>query len=251
MVTAIFPAAGHGSRMKTGANKVFMNLMGKPILVHTLLAFSRCDLVDDLIVVVGAAEVAVVEMLLRAVPGLKPWQVVAGSTERQYSIANGLAALNKNSDIVLVHDGARPLISKQIIEDVIGEAYNSGAAIAGVPVKDTIKAADEQGMVTETPERTKLWAVQTPQGFQRSILLRAYEQAAADNFLGTDDASLVERLAVPVKIVKSSYENIKITTPDDLIIAEAFLGKMAVSKVVTGVNAVMDEVKDKLLKGRK
>lgn len=250
MVTVIFPAAGLGRRMKAGGNKVLLDLLGKPILVHTLLSFSRCQSVTDLIVVVGKEEVSTVKMLLQTVPALKPWRVVAGGTERQYSIANGLVALHSDSDVVLVHDGARPLASENVIEAVIAEAYRSGAAIAAVPVKDTIKTVDSQGIVQTTLERNCLWSVQTPQGFARDILIKAYKQAAADEFLGTDDASLVERIGVPVKIVESNYENIKITTPEDIAIAEAFIGKKVVSKVVDGVSAVMDEVKEKFLKGR-
>lgn len=250
MVTAIFPAAGQGKRMEIGVNKVFLELLGKPILIHTLMTFSDCMAIDDLIVVVGSDEVSTVKTVLRGVPGLKPYQVIIGGTERQYSIANGLAALNKNTDIVLVHDGARPLTSKEVITAVVEEARRGGAAITAVPAKDTIKIVDADGIVTATPERRSLWTVQTPQGFKREIILAAYQKAAMENFLGTDDASLVERLGIKVKAVQGDYSNLKITTPEDLIIAEAFMRKGAVSRLVSGVSSVFLDVKDKLLKKR-
>lgn len=225
MVTAIFPAAGQGKRMGAGKNKVLLMLQGKLILVRTLLAFSKNKLVDDLIVVVAKEEVEEVSALLKQVHGLKPWQVIAGGAERQYSIANGLAALAAASHIVLVHDAARPLVSGKVIAAIIEEARKSGAAIAAVPEKNTIKIVDDAHAVIATPERKTLWSIQTPQGFRREVILNAYAQAATEGFLGTDDASLVERLGIKVKVVESDYQNIKITTPEDMLVAEAFLSK--------------------------
>ncbi len=223
MVTAVFPAAGQGRRMKAGKNKVFLELLGKPILVHTLERFSASQQVDFLVVIVAKDEIAQIEQLLSKVSGLKPYAVIAGGSERQYSIANGLAAMPEETEIVLVHDAARPLVSLSVIENVIAAARAEGSAIAAVPEKNTIKVVDEAGFVRETPNRAVLWAVQTPQGFQKEILLEAYQRAEKDGFLGTDDASLVERMGRPVQVVTSSYRNIKVTTPEDLLIAEAFL----------------------------
>ena len=155
--------------------------------------------------------------------GIKPWQVVFGGSERQYSIANALKILSQTTDIVLVHDGARPLVNTQCINNVIQAATVHQAAVVAVPVKDTIKTVNDSGTVTGTPERHTLWSIQTPQGFNANILRQAYEQAAQDGYLGTDDASLVERIGARVKIVDGSYENIKVTTPEDLIIAEALM----------------------------
>jgi len=254
MVTAIFPAAGQGKRMKASVNKVFLELMGKPILVHTLLAFSRCDAIDNLIVVVGADEVTFIQALLVAVPGLKPYKVVVGGTERQYSIFNGIAQLSPTTDVVLVHDGARPLVSCQVITAVVEEARKSGAAIAAVPAKDTIKIVDQDDFVEETPDRQSLWTVQTPQGFKKDIIVKAYQQAANDEYLGTDDSSLVERIGVRVKVVKSDYSNIKVTTPEDLLIAEAFMREGVVAKVVSqvssSVSGVVADVKEKIFRKR-
>lgn len=223
MVSVIFPAAGQGKRMQAGINKVLLTLGGEPILTRTLKTFSAVEEVGELIVVVAADEVAAVERQLQKVAGLKPFQVVAGGSERQYSIYNGLQRVADTADVVLVHDAARPLVTAKTIQAVIDSARAKGGAIAAVPAKNTIKVVDKDGLVESTPPRSTLWEVQTPQGFRKEILLKANEQALQDNFLGTDDASLVERIGVLVAVVKSDYRNIKVTTPEDLLIAEAFL----------------------------
>ena len=242
MVTAVFPAAGQGRRMNVGINKVFLDLLGKPILVHTLQRFSRSKNIHHLVVVVAAEEVSFIRKLLKAVPGLKPYQVVAGGTERQYSIANGLAVVPKESEIILVHDAARPLTSIETIDRVVAGAREVGGAIAAVPEKNTVKVVDEDGIVRETPPRKTLWEVQTPQGFRREILLEAYRKAEEDGFLGTDDSSLVERLGVPVKVVESDYRNIKVTTPEDMLIAEAFLQKQRLKRTKDAAKKVLGKI---------
>jgi 2-C-methyl-D-erythritol 4-phosphate cytidylyltransferase/2-C-methyl-D-erythritol 4-phosphate cytidylyltransferase/2-C-methyl-D-erythritol 2,4-cyclodiphosphate synthase len=223
MVSVIFPAAGQGKRMQAGINKVLLTLGGEPILVRTLKTFSAVEEVGELIVVVAADEVTAVEGQLQKVSGLKPFQVVAGGSERQYSIYNGLKQVAAAADVVLVHDAARPLVSVKTIQTVIDTARSMGGAIAAVPAKNTIKVVDAEGLVVDTPQRSTLWEVQTPQGFRKDILIKANEAAVADNFLGTDDASLVERIGAPVAVVQSDYRNIKVTTPEDLLVAEAFL----------------------------
>ena len=228
MVTAIFPAAGKGKRMQAGMNKVLVELEGVPILVRTLARFSRCQAVDRLVVVVAAHEVDFVTDMLTGADrefGLKPWQVTAGGSERQYSVWNGIQAVQgaADDDIILVHDAARPLVSEKTILETIRVAEAKGAAIAAVPAKNTIKLCNAAGEVVETPDRSRLWEVQTPQGFRRDILVRANQQAMAESFLGTDDASLVEKLGQKVFIVESDYRNIKLTTPEDMVIAKAFL----------------------------
>jgi 2-C-methyl-D-erythritol 4-phosphate cytidylyltransferase/2-C-methyl-D-erythritol 4-phosphate cytidylyltransferase/2-C-methyl-D-erythritol 2,4-cyclodiphosphate synthase len=194
--------------------------------VRTLKTFSAVEEVGELIVVVAADEVAAVEGQLQKVSGLKPFQVVAGGSERQYSIYNGLQQVSKAADVVLVHDAARPLITAEVIRRVIEGAKEFGGAIAAVPEKNTVKIVDDNGLVVSTPPRKSLWAVQTPQGFRKDILLEANDRAEAEGFLGTDDASLVERLGRPVKVVEGDYRNIKITTPEDMVTAEAFLQQM-------------------------
>lgn len=223
LVTAIILAAGRGTRMNSGINKVFMLLGDQPILVHSLLAFSKCSQVDNLIIVAGPDEFLYVNKILQGVAGIKHWQVVAGGSERQYSIANALKVIPQTTDVILVHDGARPLVTTECISDVIQATIQHKAAIAAVPVKDTIKTVNDSGGVTGTLERNTLWSIQTPQGFDFLILQQAYERARQDNYLGTDDASLVERLGVSVKIVVGNYENLKVTTPEDLIVAEALI----------------------------
>jgi len=173
-------------------------------------------------VVAAPDEVGHVENMLNSLTGIKPWQVASGGSERQYSIANALNIMSQTTDIVLVHDGARPLVNILCINNVIQAAIAHHAAVVAVPVKDTIKIVNN-GVVSGTPERHTLWSIQTPQGFNAHLLRQAYEQANKDDYLGTDDASLVERLGVSVKIVEGSYENIKVTTPEDLIIAEALM----------------------------
>lgn len=246
MVTAVFPAAGQGRRMMAGMNKVFMELAGMPILIRTLLKFSKCEEIDALVVVVAEDEVTFIKTVLGRVSGLKPYKVVTGGSERQYSVRNGLAAVDPSTEIVLVHDAARPLISNETILKTIAAARTYGGAVAGVPAKNTIKVCDSEGLVQSTPDRNFLWEVQTPQGFRLNVLVEAHQQAEHDNFLGTDEASLVERLGAPVKIVESDYRNIKITTPEDILIAEALIREDVTSKAAGIVSSVLDNVSTEL-----
>ena len=225
MVTAVFPAAGASKRMGDfcGINKNLLKLRGVPILIRSLRTFSKIERINFLIVVVGAHEVETVTKLLEETENLKPWVVTVGGRERQYSIDNGLKLLPDDAEIVLVHDAARPLVSMRTINDVIDATEKFGGAIAAVPEKNTIKVVDEEGFVRYTPPRAQLVNVQTPQGFKREILLNAYKRAIEEEFLGTDDASLVEQLGLKIKIVAGGYENIKITTPEDIPVAETFL----------------------------
>lgn len=254
MITAIFPAAGKGKRMGASFNKIFAGLSDKPILIHTLISFSRCNLVDNFVVVAAKEEVESISRVLNSMPGIKPCKVVAGGSERQYSVYNGLLAVPKETDIVLVHDAARPLITAKVIENVIAEVKSSGAAVAAVPVTSTIKVVDDNNVVTHTPKRETLWTIQTPQGFRKDILLEANEKARQENFLGTDDASIIENMGYSVKVVMGDYKNIKITSPEDLVFAEAVLGKKAVKKVKNHVSSALynafDDMKAKILKTR-
>lgn len=204
-------------------NKVFLPLSGKSVLAHTAAAFAACPAVKELLVVAAAGEEEAMVKLLTACRLTVPWQVITGGSERQYSIANALANVSAQSELILVHDGARPLVRPETIQQVMEAARQYGAAIVAVPVKDTIKTADAAGRVTGTPDRSMLWAVQTPQGFRADLLQAAYREAAACSFLGTDDASLVEHLGQTVHIVSGCYDNIKITTPEDIVLAEALL----------------------------
>lgn len=222
MVSVIFPAAGQGKRMQAGLNKVFLEIMGQPILLRTLRRFSEVQDVSELVVVTGSDDVASVRRHLAMIPGLKPVKVVAGGSERQYSVWNGLKQASPEAEIVLVHDAARPLVPKETIEAVIAAARQYGAAVAAVPAKNTVKIVND-GVVQSTPDRSTVWSVQTPQGFKKDLLVTANEKAEQEGFLGTDDASIVEHYGTTVHVVMDSYRNIKITTPEDLIIAESLL----------------------------
>ncbi|MDF2635646.1 MAG: 2-C-methyl-D-erythritol 4-phosphate cytidylyltransferase [Pelosinus sp.] len=223
MVTVIIPAAGQGKRMKREGNKVFLPLVDMPVLLHSVLTFSACSKVDNLVVVVAPDEVDQVETMLCSLTGTKPYKVVAGGSERQHSIANAIKVVPGATKIILVHDGARPLVTEECIHNVIQAAVLYKAAVVAVAVKNTIKTVDENGWVTGTLERRTLWSIQTPQGFEALLLRQAYEKAEQEGFIGTDDASLVERLGVKVKVVCGCYDNLKVTTPEDLTIAEALL----------------------------
>ena len=246
MVTVIIPAAGQGKRMMAGINKVFLELSGKPILARTVKKFSDCNEVNNLIIVVAEEEISSIKRLISGIPNVKPFEVVAGGAERQYSIANAIKYLPEDTEIVLVHDGARPLVSEETIKNVIAATMTDGAAIAAVPEKNTVKIVDKKGMVQRTPDRSSVWEVQTPQGFRRDILVQAYKLAEKENFLGTDDSGLVERLGIPVKVVKSDYQNIKITTPEDLLIGEAFIREERLSLAKEGIGELISGITDRV-----
>ncbi len=217
-------AAGQGKRMKAGKNKQFIELAGKPVIVHTLSVFEKDPSCKEIKLVINEKEKDIFNELLAQYPMKKIKELVKGGEERQDSVYNGLKSL-QDEEIVLVHDGARPFISRNVIHKLVETAAIEGAAIVGVPVKDTIKRVNQEGVVEETVERSSLWSIQTPQAFRFPVLMQAHEQAKAEGFLGTDEASLVERIRIPVHIVEGEYENIKLTTPDDLIIANAILQK--------------------------
>lgn len=221
--TLIIPAAGQGKRMGAGLNKLFLPIASVPLIIHTLRVFEKDEACEQIILAVNADEQPVFERFIKQYDIKKQIVFVIGGQERQDSVYNGLLQAGKAS-YVLVHDGARPFITIEIIQSVLAEAVRKGASICAVPVKDTIKRV-EDGSVVETVERSKLWAVQTPQGFHLSTLSEAHEEARKIGYLGTDDASLVERLGKAVGVVSGSYFNIKVTTPDDLVVAESFLAR--------------------------
>ena len=223
MVTAIFPAAGRGSRMKANRNKILLELAGETILVQTLKKFAKIDRISNLIIAVAKDEIPLITLLLESKQISKPIQIVVGGSERQFSIYNAIQKVPSESEIVLIHDAARPLVSVETIEKVIDSAIEFGGSIAAVPEKNTIKIATSDQFVEKTLPRSLLWEIQTPQAFRRDIIEKAYESAISEKFLGTDDSSLVERIGAQVKIVESESSNIKITTPDDLLFAEEFL----------------------------
>ncbi|MFF2459923.1 MULTISPECIES: 2-C-methyl-D-erythritol 4-phosphate cytidylyltransferase [Peribacillus] len=218
----VIPAAGQGKRMKAGKNKLFIELSGIPIIVYTLRVFEEDPDCRGIILSINPAEKDYFSQLIAAYGLKKVKKLVMGGKERQQSVYNGLQ--HAGEEIVLVHDGARPFINVGQISELTTAASLHGGAVIAVPVKDTIKKASNDKVV-ETVERSSLWAVQTPQAFRVSILKSAYEQAEAEAFLGTDDASLLERINEQVVIIEGNYDNIKITTQEDLYFAEAILHK--------------------------
>jgi 2-C-methyl-D-erythritol 4-phosphate cytidylyltransferase len=223
-IAVIIPAAGSGERMAASETKPFLLLGDKPLLVHTLQKFQDCSEVDDLVLVVRAADIKRAEALVVEYHLGKVVDVVEGGERRQDSVYRGLKRLEgRGVAFVLVHDAVRPFLSAAKIHEIIGVAKRHCAAVLAVQPKDTIKLSNGTSSVRMTLERTKLWAVQTPQCFAIDLLMKAYERALKDEFVGTDDASLVERLGVGVSIVEGSYDNIKITTQADLDLAELIL----------------------------
>lgn len=222
---AVIAAAGSGSRMGTKTKKQYLELSGLPVLAHTLAAFEKSPLIWRIVLVVGQEEIHWCQREIVDKYGFtKVLAVVPGGTYRQHSVYNGILALSAEpEDMVIIHDGARPLVTADILKATINTAREKGAAVAAVPVKDTIKRVGDQRAVIDTPSREELWAVQTPQVFRYQLLSQAYQQAEAEDFIGTDDASLVERSGHQVYLVPSSYENIKITTAEDMAFAEAIL----------------------------
>ncbi len=224
-VTAIIAGGGKGTRMASAKAKQFLEIQQKPILYYTLKKFEQSSAIDDIVVVAPAESIALVEHeIVEKYHFKKIKSVVPGGKTRQESIWRGLQAVPPEASLVAIHDAVRPFVSEEQISRVIKEAEKSGAAILAVPVKDTVKIA-EQGYIKTTPDRRNLWLAQTPQVFRKDLIIRAFQTAEKDNFIGTDDASLVERLGVNVRLVEGSYINIKITTPLDLEIAKLIIEK--------------------------
>lgn len=218
---AIVLAAGQGKRMKAGKNKQFLLLDDQPLITHTLSVFEKDEWCKEMILVVNPLEIDDMKQLLSRYEITKVRQFISGGSERQYSVANGVKVV-ADEEIVLIHDGARPFVKKEHIHDAVVKAQEYGGAVLAVRAKDTIKRVSAQ-FIEETLDRSSLWAIQTPQAFRGSIIKRAIEEAEKNDFLGTDDASLVEKIGERVAIVESDYLNIKITTQEDLLFAKAIL----------------------------
>ena len=222
--TAVILAAGLGKRMQAGHNRQFIEICGQSVLTHTLTVFAQIPEIANIVLVVRAGEEDTCQNMIPEIAENKTVLAIGGK-ERQDSVHNGIRAITWECEYILIHDGARPLVTEDVIRRTLLAAQNSGAAICAVPVKDTIKQADSDGNVLATIPRESLWAVQTPQVFRADLIRRAYENAYVHNHYGTDDASLVEYLGEKIKIVTGDYENIKITTPEDIPTAEQILQK--------------------------
>jgi len=222
---AIITAGGMGKRM--GQPKQFLEIAGKPMVEQTISIFEKADCIDEIILVISPEEIEKAKKFKFK----KIKKIVAGGKERQDSVNNGLKELPDDCEIVAIHDGARPFVSVDIIEESVREAKKEGAIVVGVPVKDTIKQLQTSNIkhqnkselqIEKTLNRKSLWRAQTPQVFKKEIIVKAY-QAGYNRYQVTDDAMLVEKLGIPVKMAMGSYQNIKITTPEDLKLAKGII----------------------------
>ena len=219
---AIITAAGIGKRMNANQPKQYLELAGRPILSHTLEKFERAKSVDAIVLVCDVSSLSLVKsVILKKYPSPKVKWVVSGGVKRQDSVHAGIKAIPMGTQNICVHDGVRPFITPELIDKSFEEAENHGACIVAIPMKDTIKRVDNEGRIVETVERAGLWRAQTPQTFKYEIIETAMKQAMTEGFYGTDEAMLVERLGHEIYILSGDEKNIKITTPEDLIIAEA------------------------------
>lgn len=228
-VSAIVPAAGLGTRMGGKESKTWLKLAGQTMIEQTLLALCEGNHIDEVVIVGKASDQHRFEAVIESVKGrftkkemLPKFLFATGGQERLDSVYNGLKSADALAQLILVHDGARPLVTEQVIVNALNAAVKHGAAVACVASKDTVKIG-LKGFVKETPERSTVYNVQTPQCFRRDIIFEAYHRAALEDVKATDDAGLVERLGYPVAISEGSYDNIKVTTPEDVIVAEAIL----------------------------
>lgn len=222
--SAIIVAGGSGTRMGTGTRKQYLLLGGKPIISHTLLKFDKAASIHQLVLVVPQKDLDVVKKDI--IPSLNlstPVHLTAGGKTRQDSVYQGLLRIEDLDGIVAIHDGVRPFISPHEIDQCVQGARAGGACIMGIPITDTIKQSHGNNRVKRTIDRNHLWLAQTPQAFQYQMIRRAYESAREDGVAATDDAMLVERMGEPVTLLLGNRRNIKITTPEDLLLADAFL----------------------------
>ena len=222
---AVIVAAGKGQRMDSDLNKQFIHIYDKPILAYTLEAFEACDSIDEIVVVAREEEIFLVAELIDTYDIQKVGQVVAGGATRQDSVMCGLREVQGRYLLVAVHDGARPFILPQTIDQAVFEAEKSGACIVGVPMVDTVKRCGANGFIESTVDRNALWLVQTPQVFKTDMLIEAHKSAKAAGISLTDDAMALERLNIAVKMLEGNYDNIKVTTSADLALGETILQK--------------------------
>jgi 2-C-methyl-D-erythritol 4-phosphate cytidylyltransferase len=219
---AIIAAAGIGRRMGPGVPKQYLEILSRPIICHTLDRFRDSGIDYVVIVVESGREDGFRREILERYGYPSSWKVVAGGDVRQRSVYNGLLAVSADADIVLVHDGVRPFVRQDEMDRACEIAFKKGACILASRIKETVKEVGEDGNIKRTVERENLWGARTPQVFRRELLMKAMKKAFDDNFMGTDEAIIVERLGHPVAVIECDDRNIKITTPSDLVLAEAF-----------------------------
>ncbi len=225
-VFAIIPAAGSGTRIGGEIKKQFLPLKGKPIIVHTLQQFEHCSEIDEVAIALPESAMSDMEAMVARYRLHKVSKMMMGGKKRQDSVLNVLNRLTlKDSDIVLVHDGVRPFIETKRITHLLKVCKEYDAAVLAIQPKDTIRRSTGGGFFDQTLDRTALWLIQTPQAFRAKLLVKAFEKARQDKFYSTDEAALVERLGVKVRIVEGNYDNIKITTPEDLELGTLILDR--------------------------
>ena len=219
-ISAIIVAAGSGSRMGGEINKVFLPLLDKKVIDYSIKQMTECEEISEIVVVTRECDIEEMKTHLKDIK--KSTKITVGGKTRQESVLNGLKVLS-DSDYVLIHDGARALITKEIIKNAISDMLAHSASAVGVLVKDTLKETDEEGFIAKTLNREKTYQIQTPQCFDYKKILNAHEKAQKDGFIATDDCAVYEKYVGKIKITNGSYDNIKITTPEDMIIAENIL----------------------------
>ncbi|WP_337986699.1 2-C-methyl-D-erythritol 4-phosphate cytidylyltransferase [Dehalobacter sp. DCM] len=238
-IAVIVPAAGRGKRMGGQGNKLLLELAGTPVLIYTLKTMQDCPYINEIIIPASNEDIAVIKGLVSDYHLSKVTAVIEGGAERQDSVFQSLQAVSPDIEFVMVHDGARPLLRPGDLELFLEKTVDMDAAIMAVPLKDTIKKVDDQGWVLETPQRDKLRAVQTPQIFRRTLLEKVHKIAREETYYTTDDASLLEWRGYPVSVIEGSYENIKVTTPEDMLWAETILnrrkGEIPMKRAKTGL----------------
>jgi len=224
-VNAIIVAAGEGKRMGGPISKTFLPIAGRPLVLRTLDRFFSTRSVEKVVVVVAEKDIRRGQELIQSDPNLRhrPWLLQAGGASRQESVRHGLEKLGLDCEIVAIHDGARPFISAALIDRCVDEASRSGAAVIGVPVRDTIKVVSADHWVKATPARDTLWEIQTPQAFRKELIVEAHNWGRRQAIEATDDAMLVEQMGQPVFLLEGERTNIKITIPEDVLLAEALL----------------------------
>ena len=222
-VSCIVAAGGKGTRMGADMNKIFLDLSGVPVIAHTLHVLNICDYIDEIILVTAECDILGCHDIVREFDIKKVKTITTGGNTRQESVKNGFLEVSENADIVMVHDAARPLVTNHHLQDVIESAKDFGAAALGVPEKNTLKQIDENGFISHTIDRSSVYAIHTPQVFSYDLINKMYESSEETLSTATDDCMLAEMFGAKIKIVEDSYENIKITTQEDLILAEQIL----------------------------
>jgi 2-C-methyl-D-erythritol 4-phosphate cytidylyltransferase len=229
--TAIIVAAGEGRRVGGDVPKIYLPIYRRPMVLRTLDRFFAAQTVDNVIIVIGANEFSRCETMLRRDPtlGNRSWTLQTGGATRQQSVKKGLEKIAADTDVIVIHDGARPFVSSALIDRCVEAVQDKGAVVVGVPVRDTVKVVADDRWVQMTPARSSLWEIQTPQAFRKELIVEAHERASREAIEATDDAMLVEAIGKPVFVLEGGRDNMKITTPEDVWLAESLIREGRIS----------------------